>query len=48
MIRRLLIVLALALATTACGTKHDLDLPNGKKPPQGQQDPSRPPHSIGR
>ena len=48
MIRKILIVFMLACATAACGTKTSLDLPNGKKPPQGQQDPSKPPHSLGR
>jgi predicted small lipoprotein YifL len=47
MILRLLIVLAFALSLQACGTKSNLDMPNGNPTPKGEKDPSRPPHSIG-
>jgi len=46
MILRILIVLGLALAIPACGTKNELDLPNGKPNPSGQKDPSEPPNPI--
>ncbi|HEX3809072.1 MAG TPA: hypothetical protein VH000_04815 [Rhizomicrobium sp.] len=45
---RLLLILSLSLAAASCGTKRDLDLPNGKKTPSSQQDPSKPTHTIGR
>jgi len=48
MILRVLIVLSLALGIPACGTKTELDLPNGKPPPKGQVDPSQPPAPIER
>ncbi len=48
MIMRLLIVLGLALCLPACGTKSELDLPNGKPPPKNQIDPSQPPNPITR
>jgi hypothetical protein len=48
MIVRLLIVLGLAIWLPACGTKSELDLPNGKPSPHGQADPSQPPNPITR
>jgi predicted small lipoprotein YifL len=42
------ISLALALPLGACGTKSNLDLPNGKASPKDERDPSRPPQPIGR
>ena len=48
MILRLLIVLGLALCLPACGTKSELDLPNGKPSPRGQADPSQPTNPITR
>jgi predicted small lipoprotein YifL len=47
MILRLFLVMALALSAASCGTKSNLDLPNGNQTPKGQKDPSRPPHPIG-
>ncbi|HEX3673685.1 MAG TPA: lipoprotein [Rhizomicrobium sp.] len=47
MILRLFLVLSLTLSVAACGTKSNLDLPNGNTTPKGQKDPSRPPHPIG-
>jgi predicted small lipoprotein YifL len=47
MILRLFLVLSLALSVAACGTKSNLDLPNGNSTPKNQKDPSRPPHPIG-
>ncbi|MGD0190465.1 MAG: hypothetical protein ABSD74_06975 [Rhizomicrobium sp.] len=48
MIIRLLIAFGLILAVPACGTKSELDLPNGKPSPKGQADPSQPPNPITR
>ena len=48
MIRRVLALLAMALALTACGVKTDLLMPSGKKTPENHQDPSQPPHPLGR
>jgi predicted small lipoprotein YifL len=51
MIARRVIAIALALAfvlpLAACGTKTNLDLPNGKPAPKNERDPSRPPQPIG-
>jgi predicted small lipoprotein YifL len=44
----LAVSISLALALSACGTKSDLDLPNGKQPPKDERDPSRPPQPIGK
>jgi len=46
MILRLFLALYLALAVSACGTKSNLDLPNGKPTPKNQHDPSQPPNPI--
>lgn len=48
MIRRVLVLLAVSLALAACGVKSDLFTPDGKKTPQDQHDPSRPPQPLGR
>ena len=48
MILRLLVVLGLLLSTPGCGTKSELDLPNGKPNPHGERDPSQPPNPITR
>jgi len=48
MIRRLLMLAVLSLTLTACGVKTDLVMPNGKPTPSNQQDPSKPPHQVGR
>ena len=47
MILRLLLVLSLVLSAASCGTKSNLELPNGNQTPKGQKDPSRPPHPVG-
>ena len=47
MIPRILLIIGLAIAVSACGTKSNLILPNGKDNPKGQRDPSRPPQPIG-
>ena len=44
---RILLLLGLALALTACGVKSDLVMPDGKATPKTQHDPSRPPQPIG-
>ncbi len=48
MILRWLLAAALVLSLAGCGTKSNLDLPNGKTPPKDERDPSRPPQPIGR
>ena len=48
MMLRLFLALGLLLAIPACGTKSELDLPNGKSNPVGQKDPSQPPNPITR
>ena len=48
MILRIFLVIGLAISFSACGTKSDLVMPNGKETPKGQKDPSRPPQPIGR
>ena len=46
MILRLFLALSLVLAVSGCGTKSNLDLPNGKPTPKNQHDPSQPPNPI--
>lgn len=48
MILRILLVIGLAIAVPACGTKSNLITPAGKETPKGQKDPSRPPQPIGK
>jgi hypothetical protein len=48
MIVRLLLVTSMLVWLSACGTKSELDLPNGKPNPKGEIDPSLPPHPITR
>lgn len=45
---RLVLVLSLALAVPACGTKSNLLKPDGDPTPKGQKDPSQPPNPIAR
>jgi predicted small lipoprotein YifL len=45
---KLLLVFALTLPATACGTKTELLMPNGKPTPRDQRDPSQPPSPISR
>ncbi len=45
---RLLALLALTFMLAACGVKSDLERPDGKDTPAGQQDPSKPPQPVGR
>lgn len=47
MIRRVFVLLAVSFALAACGVKTDLFTPDGKKAPEGQHDPSKPPHPLG-
>jgi predicted small lipoprotein YifL len=47
MIRRILLIIGLAIAIPACGTKSNMKLPNGKENPKGQKDPSPQPQPIG-
>jgi predicted small lipoprotein YifL len=44
----LAVSISLALVLGGCGTKSNLDLPNGKPAPKDERDPSRPPQPIGR
>jgi predicted small lipoprotein YifL len=48
MMLRLALIVSLGLAVTACGTKSELIMPNGKANPHGEKDPSQPPQPIGR
>jgi predicted small lipoprotein YifL len=48
MILRLVLIVSLAAAVAACGTKSELITPAGKTNPHGQKDPSQPPQPIGR
>jgi predicted small lipoprotein YifL len=45
---KLLVVFALLLPVAACGTKTELLMPNGKRTPQDERDPSQPPSPISR
>ena len=49
--RRHVLALAVAVALmgtlTACGVKDDLEKPNAKPLKKGEQDPSKPPSSLG-
>lgn len=45
--RKLLILLALAFAVTACGVKNDLVKPNGQTSSKEDHDPSKPPYPLG-
>jgi predicted small lipoprotein YifL len=46
--KRAALLFLATLLLAACGVKSDLDLPDGKPTPQGQQDPSKPPQPVGR
>ena len=43
-----LLLVALALAVTACGVKNDLAKPNGQSTSKDEHDPSKPPYPLGR
>jgi hypothetical protein len=45
---RLALVIGLALAVAACGTKSNLLKPDGDPTPKSQKDPSQPPNPITR
>jgi len=45
--RKLLILVALALAIAACGVKNDLAKPNGQATSKDERDPSKPPYPLG-
>ncbi|MDR3525752.1 MAG: hypothetical protein P4L57_00630 [Rhizomicrobium sp.] len=47
---RLMLATAVALSftLTACGVKDDLEKPNSQQTKKGEQDPSKPPSSLGR
>ena len=42
------LIIGLALAVAACGTKSNLLKPNGDPTPKNQKDPSQPPNPITR
>ena len=46
--KRLLIVIGIALVLAGCGVKSDLTRPNAQPNPPNSQDPSKPPNPIGR
>ena len=46
--RKLILLLVMALALAACGVKNDLLTPAGKTTPKSDTDPSKPPQPIGR
>jgi hypothetical protein len=46
--KKLLLLIALALAVTACGVKNDLVKPNGQATSKDDHDPSKPPYPLGR
>ena len=46
--KKLLVLVILSLAITACGVKNDLVKPNGQAPSKDENDPSRPPFPLGR
>jgi len=48
MMRRLLVLLTLSLFVAACGVKTDLVTPSGKPSKGDRNDPSKPPHPLGR
>lgn len=48
MILRLLLILGISVAVVSCGTKSDLVTPSGKDTPNGEKDPSKPPHTLGK
>ncbi|MBN9588344.1 MAG: lipoprotein [Alphaproteobacteria bacterium] len=46
--RRLALIVLVALAVAGCGVKNDLVRPNGQPTARGDKDPSKPPYPIGR
>jgi predicted small lipoprotein YifL len=44
---RFVLMLMVCMALVACGVKSDLTKPNGNPTPADEQDPSKPPHTIG-
>ena len=44
----MLLAIALAVGTAACGVKNDLVRPDGQATPKNTTDPSRPPEPLGR
>ena len=47
-ILKLFVAFALVLPVAACGTKTELLMPNGKRTPPNERDPSQPPSPISR
>ncbi|HWU54110.1 MAG TPA: hypothetical protein VN175_01330 [Rhizomicrobium sp.] len=45
--RRLLLLVVLAVAVTACGVKNDVVKPNGQTTPKDERDPAKPPYPLG-
>ena len=48
MIRRIFALIAVSLVLASCGVKTDLWKPDNQKTKSGEQDPSKPPHPLGR
>lgn len=48
LVLRLLLVCAIAVPATACGTKTELLMPDGKPTPRDKPDPSQPPSPLSR
>ena len=46
--KKLLLLVAMALMVTACGVKNDLAKPNGQSTTKDEHDPSKPPYPLGR
>jgi hypothetical protein len=46
--KKLLLIVLLALVTNACGVKNDLEKPDGTTTPRNTPDPSKPPFPVGR
>jgi hypothetical protein len=46
--RKLVLLVVLSLAVTACGVKNDLAKPNGQATSKDDKDPSKPPYPLGR
>ena len=46
--RRIFLLVALGVLVTACGVKNDLAKPDGTSTAKTQNDPSKPPISLGR
>jgi hypothetical protein len=46
--KKLVLLVVLAFAVSACGVKNDLVKPNGQAAKKDEADPSKPPYPLGR